>query len=246
MTAKKEGKNGNPALSLWALLARCSIYKILAVLAAMALAEGILFYNCPNVGTGVESLAKAVEDSRLSAIFLAVLGLVCFILAWTEQRLDAKSAAALSRLQLTDNRTFLIKTAYNIFCLAMLFMTQVWLVIWLAGMGGTGLEAAHVSPQRMFLAFYRIDFLHCLLPMAETGKWVRNLLLLLAFGAAAAGSPKAGKPPVLSLVALYALTTIGFVSPMGQNVMDTLYTMLYTAVIIIDLWQVRRGRGEEA
>lgn len=243
MTTGKERKNGNPALSLWALLARCSLYKVLAVLAVMALAETLLFYSCLKNRGGYDTLVKAVEASHLSAVFLASLGLVCFVLAWTEGRLDAKSGAAMQRLRLSHSRIFMIKTAYNMVCMAMLFMAQIWLGIWLVGVYGNELAEIYASPQRLFLAFYRIDFLHCLLPMAEAGKWIRNLLLLLAFGTEAAGAEKRNYG---QLLLLYALTASWFVSSMRGNATDLLCSLVYIVTIAADMWQVRRAQRKEA
>lgn len=246
MTTGKERKNGSPALSLWALLARCSLYKVLAVLAVMALAEALLFYSCLKNCGGYDTLVKVVEGSHLSAVFLTALGLMCFVLAWTEGRLDAKSGAAMQRLRLSQSRIFMIKTAYNMVCMAMLFMAQIWLGIWLVGIYGKELTEIYAPPQRLFLAFYRIDFLHCLLPMAEAGKWIRNLLLLLAFGTEAAGSPRGEKKQYgIPLVSLYALTASWFVSSMGGNVTDLLCSLIYIVTIAANIWLVRRAQGKE-
>ena len=135
MTEEKRRNNGKPTLSLWALLARCSIYKVLAVLAVMALAEVLLFYRCLRTG-GEYTLEGAVMSSHLSVVFMAALWLVCFVLAWTQGRLDVKSNATILRLRLSGSRIFMIKTVYNVVCIVMLFMAQIWLGIWLVGLYG--------------------------------------------------------------------------------------------------------------
>ncbi|MDE6674043.1 MAG: hypothetical protein K2K19_04410 [Acetatifactor sp.] len=241
MTEEKRRNNGKPILSLWALLARCSIYKILTVLAAMALAEVLLFYRCRRTGGGY-TLEGAVMSSHLSVVFMATLGLVCFVLAWTQGRLDARSSATMLRLQLSGSRIFMIKTVYNVVCIMMLFMAQIWLGIWLVRVYGREMEEIYALPQRLFLAFYRIDFLHCLLPMAEIGKWVRNLLLLLALGTEAAGAKKKNYIP---LFALLALNVNSFVSSMGVNVIDLICCLTYIVVITANIWQVRKAQREE-
>lgn len=241
MTEEKRRNNGKPTLSLWALLARCSIYKVLAVLVVMVLAEVLLFYRCLGTGGGY-TLESAVENSHLSVLFMAALWLVCFSLAWTKGRLDAKSSATMLRLRLSVSRIFMINTAYNMVCIIMLFMAQIWLGIWLVGVYGREMGEIYAPPQRLFLAFYRIDFLHCLLPMAEIGKWVRNLLLLLAFGMEAAGVKKKNYIP---LFALLALTANWFVSSMGRNMIDLICYFTYIVVITANIWQVRKAQREE-
>ena len=246
MAEEKMKKGMNPTLSLWALLARCSIFKVLAVLVIMAMAEVVLFYHCLKSGVDYYTLARAVKDSLLSVIFLVALGLVCFALAWTERRLDTESEAAMQRLRLSGSRIFMIKTAYNIACIVILFAVQIWLAIGLVEIYGREMEEIYASPQRLFLAFYRIDFLHCLLPMAEVGKWVRNLLLLLAFGMeAAGGSEKAERKYYVPLIPLYVVTTSCFVSSMGGNVIDLICGIVYTVVIAVNIWQMWRVQREE-
>ncbi len=242
MTEEKRRNNGKPILSLWALLARCSIYKVLAVLVVMALAEVLLFYRCLRTGAGY-TLKSAVENSHLSVVFVTALWLVCFVLAWTQGRLDAKSSAAMLRLRLSGSRIFMIKTAYNMVCIIMLFTAQIWLAIWLVGGYGREMGEIYASPQRLFLAFYRINFLHCLLPMAEIGKWVRNLLLLLAFGTEAARNKKKN---YIALFALLSLTANWFVSSMRVNMIDLICCLTYIVVIAANIWQVRKAQRGEA
>ena len=52
MTAGKWQRNARGAASIWALLARSSIYKLLALAAVMALGEAALFYISLRGGRG--------------------------------------------------------------------------------------------------------------------------------------------------------------------------------------------------
>ena len=244
MTEGKRKNSRGPALSLWALLARCSIYKVLAVLAVMTLTETALFYSCLKSSMGSYTLAGAVESSHISVVFLVALGLIYFILAWTERRLDTESSATMLRLRLSGGRIFMIKAAYNVTCMVILFAVQIWLAIWLVGIYGRVMNEVYASPQRLFLAFYRINFLHCLLPMAEVGKWVRNLLLLLALGIEAAVGDRKAKNETYLLVALYVLSITWFVSSMGRSVIDPISDIVYAIVIATNIWQVRKRQRE--
>lgn len=247
MAEKKRKKGAAPALALWALLARCSIYKVLGVLAVMASAEVMLFYRYIRTEreyyTEYHTLAGAVEGSHVSVVFLAALGLVYFALVWTEGRLDSQSSGTMLRLRLSGGGIFRIKTAYNAACLVLLFAVQIWLCIWMVGIYGKVAEEVYASPQRLFLAFYRIDFLHCLLPMADVGKWVRNILLLLAFGTEAA--ERAEKTKYVPSVLLYVLTAGWFVSFMGGSVTDWLSIILYVFVLAVNVQHAyKAGKGK--
>lgn len=236
-------KDMKPALAVWALLAKSSIYKVFAILAVMVSAELLLFYNSIKTEwenyTEYNTLAGAIAGSHSSLIFLAALGLMYFMLAWTEGRLETKSGAVMRRLRLSGSRLFAIKTAYNTACLAVLFIAQIWLCIFLVeAYGRETAEELYASPQRLFLAFYQIDFLHCMLPMAEVGKWVRNLLLLLAFGMeAAAGAGKTEKKSYVPLIPLYVLTASWFVRPVGVDSLDIICDVVYMIAIAVHVRQ---------
>lgn len=233
-------KGAAPALALWALLAGSSIYKILGVLALTACAEALLFYGrirgAGDSGVEYQTLAAAVEGSHISMVFLAALGLMYLLLIRTERRMESKSGGTMRRLRLSQREVFWIQTIYNGACLILLFGVQIWLCIWMTGVYGRGAQEAQAPPQRLFLAFYRIDFLHCLLPMAETVKWVRNLLLVLAFSMEAAGS--ASKAEYASPIMLYTLTAGWlFVSPLGGNLTDWIGMLLYGLMIAVNVWK---------
>lgn len=237
-----EKKREHIVISLWALLARNSIYKAAAALLAMTAAEIVLFYRCLGSGHAA-SLREMMQGSHISAVFLAALGLLVLILAWTEGRMDQQSSSFLLRLQLSDRSIFLWKAVYNVFCIVLLFAVQIWLCIYLVGLYGEKAPEAYASPQRLFLAFYREEFLHCLLPMAEVGKWVRNVLLALALGTEAAWGPE--KKKNVSLVFLYALTAVWFVSPLGGEATDAICCLAYGIVVVSNVWRVWKRGGAQ-
>lgn len=230
----EKSRGAKPALSLWALLARSNLYKIMAVLAVMAAVEGILFYNrCMK--QGYIWLEDTLESSHIARVFLTALGIAAFILAWTEERLDRKSGAVMGRLRLSGRSIYAVKAAYNVFCIALLFTVQIWLCILFVTFYGKEAADDPVFPQRLFLAFYRNEFLHSLLPMAEGWKWVRNILMVLAFGMeTAAGRREKNYVP---LVALYVVSASWFVSSLGGGILDVFSGGAYIVVIAVNIWQ---------
>lgn len=223
--AVKEGRvrGGAAVLSVWALLARSSFYKIMGVLFLAGLAELGLFYHCLCRTGGKVLFEAAVEESRVGLLFLGALGAVFFLLAGTEAFLDREGRYTLLRLKISQTGLFAVKAVYNVFCLLLLFAVQAGLVFgmaWLYGRQGWD------TPQFLFLAFYRSEFLHCLLPMEEAGKWVRNILLLLAFGMEAAGG---GSGRLQG--GLFALAAVTFTVPIGMGWREAVGDIAYAAVI---------------
>ncbi len=221
-------------LSLWTLLARCSIYKIFAVFIVMVLTEGACVYGYLENGQG-RTPAEVISGSHISLVFFGALGLVLFILARSQGMLREKSGNVMGRLGVSDRRIFCLQAVYNLLCLWMLFMVQIWAAIGLVRLCGERIGGSVPASFGLFLTFYQSDFLHCLLPMAEAGKWMRNLFLLAAFSLEAGRG--AGKRNYAVLNLLFVVTAVWFVSPIGINFLDVVCMLVYGAVIAVNLWR---------
>ncbi len=181
---------GRPAVSMFALYACGSLYRVLAVLAGMILAEGISFYavcrRLERSGT-MAYPEQMIELCLLKYIFLTALVLVAFLLIVTEgDRGGCRSSYTLFRLKVSRKQQFVVKTVYNFLCLMMVFAVQILAALVICRLYAERLPAELVSPQYLFLVFYRSEFLHCILPMADVEKWVCVFLLLLALAMDAA------------------------------------------------------------
>lgn len=230
----REGSRLSAGLSVWALLAKSSFIKVLAVAFLMAAAEMALFYD--TLGGGwITALEVLIEKSGARYLFLTALGAVFFILVRTEKALDTAGRYTMMRLRIDRECLFAVKTAYNVLCLLVLFAVQTGLVFWFAYVYGRtpelqGLEnGGAVASQVIFMAFYRSEFLHSLFPMAEIGNWVRNALLLLAFGTEAAGG--AGRKHQAAQVALFTLAVVCFVGSIGTGWPDVICDMAFLVTI---------------
>lgn len=226
-------RNSGPALSLIGLLAKYSFSKILAAAAIMAAAEGILFFCGLQKNPDRSTFQFLIDDRHIPAIFLAALGAVYFILTWTEGRLEDQSYNTLLRIPLSQKQFFFLKTVWNFFCLALLFALQIWLLFAMTEVfvRKTGAESA--SLWQLFLAASCSEFFHCLLPMADILKWVRNFLLLMAFGTEASFGIRQKNYVLFAL--LLSITTLCFTSPINATLTDTACCALYAAGIGISI-----------
>lgn len=241
-TTEKTKMNLTPTLSFLALLAKSSIYKVFFVLAAMVFAEVILFFIYSQKAGGY-ALGSNFYNYPLFAVFLSALGLVFFLLMWTEEVMGDAGRHMLRRLRISGARIFFTEVFYNLFCLLIVFVVQIWLAI--------GMLLIHtkdaVSSQHLFLAFYQVEFLHCLFPMAEVWKWVRNALLLLAFSAGAACG--FGKRDYVLPILTFLVAACWFVSPIGKEFSDSVCIFLSVLGIAAGLrraWELRNFELPEA
>lgn len=100
-----------------------------------------------------------------------------------------------------------------------------------------------VSNQTLFLAFYRSDFLHSILPLEEISRWIYLLITFgaLSFTTAGATVRKRYGRNIRNNVPL-SLTVASmlfyFVRPLGSLASDVILSLLHTALILYTLWDV--------
>jgi len=235
---------------VWAvigLLARSSFYKILGILAVMVIGEFLMFrydlMRCYDAATGfVRAPEKLVEYALSPLFFLGALVLIMVVLIWTEVRMSEKAGYTLMRLGLTRKELFIIKTIYNVACLVLLFVIQIWLVIGFLAWYRTYIPVEIEMPQLFFLSFYRSKLLHCLLPMQEIGKWIRNILMIVALSMTAAGvivfPGEKGIQRSTSCGSVVILAAVWFLSDAGKNLLDMCCDLLFLGVIAWELLKI--------
>lgn len=186
------GGKSRPVLSVFALYVRSSAYKITAVLGCMTLAEAAVFLAvCDSLEAcgGWVNPERMIDLCHLRFIFLAALAAVYFFLLISEdERGGSMSSYTLSRLKISERSQFAVRTVYNVLCLILTFAVQILAAFVLCRLYQARLPVELISPQYLFLTFYRNDFLHCILPLADVWGWVINGLLMLALGMDAAST----------------------------------------------------------
>ena len=183
-------------LSVLCLTARSSIFTIALILPLMAAAQAALFwfYLSEGIKTAAAGIANApleslFEKPLLSLTFSAAFFAVTFFLCRTGCAFGAQPGYTLDRLSVRPLTVWLLQASHN---------PAVFLILWFAeaavSMGLCTLymhfaDSAAVSVQTAFLATYRSEFLHAVLPMHDAALWVRNLLFALTLGIVTATFP---------------------------------------------------------
>ena len=242
-------------ISVWALLARGSIYKILTILVMMAAAEGFLFIRSLNRSLRQTPLVSAgfvpvLNYSGAVIVFMAALCLVFVVLYLCEtERGGSRWGYTSDRLLVTDRRQVLIKFSYNILCFVLLLGVQTWIGMWMCRLYADRMPGELVSPQLTFLAFYQSSFLHNVLPLAESAKWVRNVLMILALSAELAMARRRRDPRMIG--ALPALSIMWMIEDIGFHTIQIMADIVYVIVIVdavlqfLGIWRVDSSVQEE-
>ena len=166
-------------LSVFALHARAAIGRLALVLLGM-LALDAAAYALFGLRGFRASLTGSELVTALRVIFS--LGLVaCQLLLASCFGAGSRYGYTLRRLQIPETRVLLWSGVCNALCFAC-----VWCVQLMASVGTAALHAADAryaeGAQGIFVDFYRSEFLHGLLPLADGYLWVRNVVFVLALG----------------------------------------------------------------
>ena len=228
------------------LLARSTLYPVLGLLALLGLAEWGLFSLALDraLAAGPTALETVIEQSglgwALAAGFLALSALLCASGCVRGSRSDY----TLRRLSLPEWAIFLWQGAYNSACLLLFWASQAGVALGLSAWfaARTGADGLAV-----FLAFYRNELFHSLLPLADGWVWASNLLICLELGVIDAFVPyrqRRGRPAVAAWLA--TLWTI-LLFPYSLNVPSPLlHISLLTIILFYVCYCVFVSGGREA
>lgn len=183
-------------LSVFGLYARVSAGKLFALLAGMIALQGGAFWFVLQKGPVAQSfsLEYVWEGSWQKWIFAAVFVLWCAVLSTGLYRGGAQARYTLMRLGVPPRQLYAAQVAYNAGCFLLLWAAELCVAFGLAGLYQRLTPAYYVSAQSVFLAFYRNDFLHSLLPYEDALGWVQNVFLVAALSICAARRPQNTMP----------------------------------------------------
>ena len=204
--------------SVFMLMARSTIYRVLGLLIVMAVAEAGLFWLRLQQGAidGNFSLEAIISESRLSWACAAFFLFVNVILSWGSYTISDTYTAA--RLSVSGKAVYLWQCIYNTLCYLLFWMVQILIGIGLCRVYEAMAPAEFVSNQTVFLAFYRSNFLHSFLPFEDTWVWVRNILLVVALGICSSRIPGKNRKIGIGSCFLIAATGVFFVQGIGEAV----------------------------
>ena len=227
-------------LSVFGLFARSSFFKVFLILLAMCVVE-IAFFRFELrdaleayeiVGSGMPSLERMFMRAATNVYFRIALFLISFVICLPGCNFKSNTGYTLRRLSISEGAVFFHQAAYNALIYIMLIAVQLVTVFGLSQYYLSVAPEECISNQTVFLAFYRNDFLHSLLPLEDVGLWIRNGLLVITFGLATAEYPYRQRRHKFSptALALVVYTICRFDQSIGQ-----LGHVVTTAIIAVML-----------
>lgn len=233
-------------LSVFGLFARSSIFKILAVLLIMSIAEIAVFafqfhealtvYE-NRIGSGIDRFESIIQDTFFCRCFGLAFIAITILLCLPGSEFSSKTGYTLRRLSIGEKQIFFCQAFYNIFVYLLLAALQLVICFGLGSYYVANAPEECVSNQTLFLAFYRSPFLHALLPLSDLILWIRNAFLAVALGFAAAEFPykQRRKKYALSIIALAIFAVIFFSSTIG-NIFNCLLITVISLLVCAEMF----------
>ena len=165
-------------LSVFALIAQNSIYRILGVLALLTAADATLaWYHLINRGYGVMNLFRSGGFGIVLAITFILMAAV---LVRRGDIYSGPQSYTMYRLGISEKSVFGLQILYCGLCWFILWGVQLAVVfaickIWFVGLDT---ESAVLNSQQIFLMFYTQPLPHSLLPMEDSLAWAANLCMI--------------------------------------------------------------------
>ncbi len=233
---------------LW-LMIQSTFMKILALLAGMVAAEFVLFWKAFRQlkydDYGLEQVISEGHIAWVAAVGLIIMtALLCLTGA---ERGGGRTGYTLQRLSISEKSVFLWQAVYNASCYLLLWVVQVVAAVGMGHLYTRIADPGMVTGQTMFLAFYRSEFLHSLLPMAEVTRWLRNVALLMGLGLSSAYFTYAqrrrrGNGELLSLIGLTLVCFNGWVGARSNDLLLGGFSLVLSAMV---LWGVYKKEAAD-
>lgn len=229
-------------LSIFELLVRNTIYKMLIVFAALGVVEIVCFWNKIQeqialqsqqegiVGSG--SLEFIVDSSSQFGWYTVAFVLITAILGFSTCNFGSVQSYTLKRLRVSEWELFWMQSVYNFLCYILLMGVQLGLLFVMGDLYRN--YNTDVTNQTMFLAFYRNAFMHSILPMEEWLRFIMNLFLYGGMAVTAASVPyfqRNGKI-IWEGVVVMGILAVGFEAELGSYVPYSLALIVVSLTIL--------------
>lgn len=228
-------------LSVFMLYTRSSLFRILLIFMLMAVLELVLFYFAVerimvSDSIGLERMiSKSCVGFVMGAAFLAMSAQLSIMGC----EYGSKQSYTLRRLSVGEGSIFAWQALFNALMYLLLWGVQLGLVLIMCAYGVEKM-GAQASNQATFLAFYRSQFLHSLLPLGEWSRYLRNIVLIIALGLASAlfSYNQRRKKLGLAMIFMLPLTALPFAGSTGNLETDVVQILASLCVIIWSIYKV--------
>lgn len=157
--------------SVFEMITRSSIYKVLLIVGGMLVAEAALFWNTLMRPEGL-CLEEYIDQSHYSIVFKIAYVLITIVIVLPGMNIGSTQSYTLQRLRIKERWVYCLQAIYNLLAYVLLWGAQLAMLLVSAAVYQKHLpEGALWTNQTLFIAFYRNNFMHSILPLEDGPSW---------------------------------------------------------------------------
>ena len=231
------------SLSIFMLFVRSSLYRVLAVIALMLVAEcGVFFVTMKKFLDGMAAgergyfvLNRLIEESKIGVLFCVAFILVTVLLCRVGSDRKGGLEYTIQRLGISPVRIFFLQAACNALFYALLWLVQVYTAFAFSTCYLHMADAALKTNQTLFLEAYRSGFLFGIFPMENVWGWIADVVLVLSLGIVTARVPHASRRRKLSFGFFAMMLVMAFAFWQGFGAIDSMIILLGWPLLIVGM-----------
>lgn len=229
-------------VSVFEMIARSSIYKVLLTIMGMVAIEAVLFYNTMTNPSGI-NFEEYIDQSYYSIVFRVAYTVITVWLILPGMNIGSTQSYTLQRLRIKESKIFWLQALYNAVVYVLLWGTQLMTILGSVIVYQKNLsEGAVMSNQTVFLAFYRNAFMHSILPLEDGPGWYVLGFIVITTALAAAEFTKLQRIGKFGFeLCVIAFTTwIVFPRELGSDIAFFTLVTVTTYLVMIGRWGSHR------
>ncbi len=231
-------------ISVFMLMVRSSVYRLLLVLLGMTLAETAVFYMQPDRN---DRLLFDIFDNGTFIVYAAAVVLCALIQLFVCTSGKAQPRYTLARLSVSEKAVMVWHWLSAAMCFLIIWAWQIILLYAFARWHGAMANSEVLSHQSIFLSTFRRQFLHSVLPLEDISRLARNVVMAICMGgvcAAAAYKLRRGKKAGFGPAFVSALFVGTFRAEHFEISYDGFAMFAFAFVLVISMVGVFAGDAE--
>lgn len=235
-------------LSVFEMIARSSIYKVLLIIAGMVMAQAIVFYQKVMAG-GMYSLESYIYECDFGISFRIAYVLITIVIVLPGMNLGSVQSYTLQRLRIKESKVFWLQVLYNFVAYVLLWGIQLMTLLTMAVFHYQKFADNGIwNNQTLFLAFYKSEFMHTMLPLEDGLGWfvLVSMGLISALTAAEFTKRQRCGKFGFELVVVVIITLIGITRNIGDVPQYLMITYAIVYLVLGTRWFSNKLGGEQS
>lgn len=224
-------------LSVFMLFVRSGLVSTIVLSLLMAAVQiSYYFFSCAGKELLVETMIDEAAFGFVFALFFALM------VKWLCRACTGKGKPVytIHRLSVSPKVIFLWQSLCNALLIFVFYAVEIFTMLFISAHFVSSAGDEYATSQTLMLAFYRSDYLHSLLPMEETSRWIRNFAIIIGMAIICANSSRKlrlGKLAIFLPAIAFAFVALTFVTDMGEGGLDgfCIAAMLIVPAVLIAL-----------